>query len=56
MKATKDLPQFVRDMMASPPRAGDGVNLYLYRLARVLHPHRSESEIANTLRAVEHLS
>jgi hypothetical protein len=52
MKATKDLPQFVRDMMASPPRAGDGVNLYLYRLARVLHPHRSESEIANTLRAV----
>ncbi len=52
MTATKDLPQFVRDLLASPPRAGEGVNLYLFRLARVLHPYRSESEIANILRAV----
>jgi hypothetical protein len=49
---TKELPQFVRDMLASPPRAGDGVNNYLFRLARVLHRYRSESEIADTLRAV----
>jgi hypothetical protein len=52
MKTAKSLPQFVRDMLASPPRAGDGVNLYLFRLARVLHPYRSEGEILDTLRAV----
>ncbi len=52
MTAAKDLPRFVRDLLASPPRAGEGVNLYLFRLARVLHPYRSESEIANILRAV----
>ena len=46
-----ELPRFVRDLMASPPRAGEGVNLHLYRVARVLHPYRSESEIANILRA-----
>jgi hypothetical protein len=39
-------------MLASPPRAGDGVNLYLYRTARVLHPYRSEEEIHDILRAV----
>ena len=52
MKTAKELPQFIRDMLASPPRAGEGVNLYLYRVARVLHPYRSESEIADVLRAV----
>ena len=52
MKTVKELPQFVRDLLASPPRAGEGVNLYLYRLARALHPYRSESDVFNTLRAV----
>ena len=52
MTSAKALPQFVRDMLASPPRAGEGVNLYLFRLARVLHPYRSEKEIADILRAV----
>ena len=52
MKAASELPLFVRDMLASLPRAGEGVNLYLYRLARVLHPYRSESDIIDTLRAV----
>ena len=51
MKTAKELPQFVRDWLASAPRAGEGVNLYLYRLARVLHPYRSESEIRDLLRA-----
>jgi hypothetical protein len=49
---TKELPQFVRDLLASPPQAGNGVNLFLFRLARVLHPYRSETEIADILRAV----
>jgi hypothetical protein len=52
MSAIKDLPQFVRDLLASPPRAGEGVNLYLFRLARVLHPYRTEREIAGILEAV----
>jgi hypothetical protein len=50
--SAKALPQFVGEMLAAPPRAGQGVNLYLFRLARVLHPYRSESEIVDTLRAV----
>jgi hypothetical protein len=48
----RELPQFVRDLLASPPQAGEGVNLYLYRLARVLHPYRTEAEICETLRCV----
>ena len=52
MTTAKPLPQFVRDMLASPPRDGEGVNLYLYRLARVLHPYRSETEMREILRAV----
>ena len=51
MKTAKALPQFVRDMLAAPPRAGGGVNLYVFRLARVLHPYRSEEEIHDILRA-----
>jgi len=38
--------------LASLPRAGEGVNLYLFRLARALHPYRSADEIAETLQAV----
>ena len=33
-----DLPQFVRDLLASPPKRGEGLNLWLFRTARVLHP------------------
>lgn len=50
--AAQELPRFIRDLLASPPRAGEGVNLYLFRLARVLHAHRDESEILAMLRAV----
>jgi hypothetical protein len=52
MTSARELPQFVRDLLASPPRAGGGVNLYLFRVARGMHPHRSEREILDTLRAV----
>ena len=52
MRAVNELPQFIRDMLASPPRACEGVNLYLFRMARVLHPFRSEGEIHDILRAV----
>jgi len=50
--AVQELPRFIRDLLASPPRAGEGVNLYLFRLARVLHAHRGESDILDMLRAV----
>ena len=45
------LPQFVRDLLASPPRRGQGLNLWFYRVARVLHPFRDSAEIIELLRA-----
>jgi hypothetical protein len=45
------LPRFVRDLLASPPRRGGGLNLWLYRVARVLHPYRDSAEIIELLRA-----
>ncbi len=49
--AAKNLPTFVRDMMAAPPKTGEGVHDFLFRLARVLHPYRSESDIEAILTA-----
>jgi hypothetical protein len=45
------LPQFVRDLLASPPRRGEGLNLWFYRVARLLHPYREGSEIFELLQA-----
>ena len=45
------LPQFVRDLLAAPPRRGEGLNLWFYRVARVLHPYRESAEIIELLRA-----
>jgi hypothetical protein len=47
-----DLPQFVRDLLASPAKRGEGLNLWLFRTARVLHPFRSAAEITLLLEAV----
>jgi hypothetical protein len=46
-----ELPRFVRDLIASFPRAGDGVHRHLFRLARYLHALRSEQDIFALLRA-----
>ena len=43
------LPQFVRDLLASPPHRGEGLNLWFYRVARVLHPYRDSAEIVELL-------
>jgi hypothetical protein len=51
----RPLPQFVCDLLSSPPKSGEdegGVHRYVFRLARVLHPFRSEAEIIEILRAV----
>src|SRR5262245_2340010 len=45
------LPQFVSDLLASPPRRGEGLNLWFYRVARVLHPYRDPADIVALLRA-----
>ncbi len=47
----KQLPLFVRDLLASPPRRGEGLNLWFYRVARVLHPFRELAEIIELLQA-----
>jgi hypothetical protein len=48
---TSELPQFVRDLLSAPPERGAGLNLWLFRVARVLHPYRNESEITDLLSA-----
>jgi len=45
------LPQFIRDLLAAAPRRGEGLNLWFYRAARVLHPYRDATEIVELLRA-----
>jgi hypothetical protein len=42
---TRELPAFLRDMLAAPPRAGEGVHLWLYRVSRQLHAHLPAGEI-----------
>jgi hypothetical protein len=41
----------VRDLLGSPPRRGQGLNLWFYRVARMLHPYRGSAEIIALLRA-----
>lgn len=45
------LPQFILDLLKAAPRRGQGLNLWLYRVARVLHGYRSEAEIVCLLQA-----
>jgi hypothetical protein len=47
----QELPQFLRDMIASPPSAGNGLHKWLYRVARQLHAHRDEQTIVDLLTA-----
>jgi hypothetical protein len=51
MIASKELPRFVRDLLSSPPPRGGGLNNWLYRVARVLHPYRPDDEIISLLQA-----
>ena len=47
-----DLPRFVRDLLASPPKRGEGLHNWLFRVARVLHPYRASGEIVQLLAAI----
>jgi len=46
---TKNLPPFLTDLLAAPPRAGEGVHAWLYRVARQLHAHLPAVEIVALL-------
>jgi len=45
------LPQFLRDLISCPPKAGDGVHAWLFKLARQLHAHRTPEEATELLSA-----
>lgn len=42
---SKQLPSFLRDLLATPPRAGEGVHAWLFNVARQLHAHLPAIEI-----------
>ena len=46
---TSSLPLFVQEMLNAPPRAGEGVHGWLYRVARQLHARLPAGEIVNLL-------
>lgn len=46
---TRELPQFIQDLLAAPPRAGEGVHNWLFRVARQLHAHLPAGEIVTLL-------
>jgi hypothetical protein len=45
----KTLPPFIDEMLTAPPRAGEGVHDWLFRVARQLHAHLPAGEIVNLL-------
>jgi hypothetical protein len=46
---THELPPFLQDLLASTPPAGEGVHLWLFRVARQLHAHLPAVEIVKLL-------
>ena len=44
-----ELPQFIRDLLSAPPKSGDGMHPWLYKVARQLHAHRDFESIVNLL-------
>ena len=43
------LPEFIHKMVEKPPAAGEGAHNFLFDLARVLHPWRTDSQITDIL-------
>jgi len=46
---SRELPQFLRELIDSPPKAGQGVHDWLFRVARNLHAHMPAPEIVRLL-------
>ena len=51
---SEELPRFVKDLLASPPTAGEGIHKWMFSTARYLHAFRSADEIAEIFRATLH--
>jgi hypothetical protein len=49
MLVTGNLPSFLREMLSAPPRTGEGVHNWLFRVARQLHAHLPATEIVSLL-------
>ena len=45
----RELPPFLQDLIVTPPRAGEGVHGWLFRVARQLHAHLPAVEIVRLL-------
>ena len=45
------LPDFLKDLIACPPKHGEGVHQWLFKISRQLHAHRDENSIFNLLTA-----
>ncbi len=45
----KNLPPFIHTLLASPPRAGEGVHIWLYCTSRQLHAHLPANDIVALL-------
>jgi hypothetical protein len=46
---TKELPQFLREMLDTPPTAGTGVHSWIFKVSRQLHAHLPAGEIVRLL-------
>ena len=46
---TSRLPQFLQEMLSAPPKTGEGVHRFLFRVARQLHAHLPATEIVDLL-------
>lgn len=47
----RELPQWLRDLIGSPPQHGAGVHQWLHKVARQLHAHRDPETIVDLLTA-----
>lgn len=48
---TRELPPFLQDLLTAPPRAGEGVHDWLFRVSRQLHVHLPAGEIVSLLKS-----
>jgi len=46
---TRELPPFLIELLNAPPRAGEGVHSFLFRIARQLHAHLPAADIVSLL-------
>ncbi len=49
LNGVQSLPLFLRDLLAAPPRRGEGLHTWIYSVARQLHAHGTESDIVHYL-------